>query len=86
MREEVIKLMPKVIYADPNGRLETLEDAFDITVEGVLERIDKMRQETNEGRKHLSTDLAGEDAWKYNLFGTIDEHEWDHFFARPRIY
>ncbi|KAK2642897.1 hypothetical protein Ddye_024660 [Dipteronia dyeriana] len=86
MREEVIKLMPKVIYADPNGRLETLEDAFDITVEGVLERIDKMRQEMNEGRKHLSTDLAGEDAWKYNLFGTIDEHEWDHFFARPRIY
>ncbi|KAL5814535.1 hypothetical protein ACOSQ4_025176 [Xanthoceras sorbifolium] len=86
MREEVIKLMPKVIYADPDSRLETLEDAFDITVKGVLDRIETIRQEINEGRENLSTDLAGEDSWKYNLFGNLEEHEWDHFFARPRIY
>ena len=28
MREEVIRLIPRMIYADPRSKLETLEDAF----------------------------------------------------------
>ncbi|XP_062205886.1 xyloglucan galactosyltransferase KATAMARI1 homolog [Phragmites australis] len=39
MREEVIKLVPRLVYADPRYKLETLKDAFDVAVDGVLERV-----------------------------------------------
>lgn len=83
MREEVIKLIPKVIYADPTARLQTLEDAFDVTIKGVLDRVKRIRKEMKEGKKMLSTDLVEKIAWKYNLFGTVEDHEWDHFFYGP---
>ncbi|GFZ18023.1 exostosin family protein [Actinidia rufa] len=79
MREEAIKLIPKVIYADPRSRLETLEDAFDLTVKGVLERIEKLRGEMREV-KNSSLVVEDECTWKYNFFGRLDNHEWDHFF------
>jgi hypothetical protein len=34
MREEVVRLIPTVVYADPRSKLETLKDAFDVAVEG----------------------------------------------------
>ncbi|KAJ7980843.1 xyloglucan galactosyltransferase KATAMARI1-like [Quillaja saponaria] len=82
MREEVIRMIPRVIYADPRSRLENFEDAFDITVKGVLERVDKLRQELREGANSSSFDFGEEVTWKYSLFGTVDEHEWDHFFYK----
>ncbi|PQQ11720.1 putative xyloglucan galactosyltransferase GT11 [Prunus yedoensis var. nudiflora] len=84
MREEVIKLIPKVIYADPSSRLETLEDAFDIVVKGVLERVDTIRRDMREG-KNTSFDYAEKVSWKYNLFGTVEEHEWDPFLERGQM-
>ncbi|CAK8537616.1 unnamed protein product [Lathyrus sativus] len=45
MREEVIKLIPKVIYRYPSSRLKTHEDAFDVAIKGVLGRIEAMRRE-----------------------------------------
>jgi hypothetical protein len=39
MREEVIKLVPRLVYADPRYKLETVKDAFDVAVDGVLERV-----------------------------------------------
>ncbi|KAL2486479.1 Exostosin family protein [Abeliophyllum distichum] len=81
MREEVIKLIPKVIYADPRARLKTVEDAFDLTIKGVLERVEKLRREIREGR-NSSIDFDQENSWKYYTFGTTQEHEWDHFFLR----
>ncbi|XP_021863654.2 xyloglucan galactosyltransferase KATAMARI1 homolog [Spinacia oleracea] len=39
MREEVIKLIPNVIYANPNSKLQRFGDAFDVAVKGVLNRI-----------------------------------------------
>ncbi|KAK2995936.1 hypothetical protein RJ640_003728 [Escallonia rubra] len=81
MREEVIRLIPKVIYADPRSKLEKLEDAFDITVKGVLERMEMLRRGIREG-KNSSFDIDEEYSWKYNLFGTVDKHDWDHFFLR----
>ncbi|PWZ52625.1 Xyloglucan galactosyltransferase KATAMARI1 [Zea mays] len=39
MRKEVIKLVPRLLYADPRYKLETMKDAFDVTVDGVLERM-----------------------------------------------
>ncbi|GLT70800.1 hypothetical protein SLA2020_428590 [Shorea laevis] len=82
MREEVIRQIPRVIYAHPRSRLETLKDAFDITVKGVLERVETIRREMREG-KNTSYAFAEEFSWKYNLAGTVGEHEWDPLFARP---
>ena len=39
MREEVIKLVPRLVYADPRYKLETVKDAFDVAMNGVLERV-----------------------------------------------
>ncbi|KAF5950547.1 hypothetical protein HYC85_012540 [Camellia sinensis] len=50
MREEIVKLIPRIIYANPMSRLETLEDAFDIAIEGVLERVEKIRKEMEGGK------------------------------------
>lgn len=49
MREEVIKLIPRIIYANPKSSLERFEDAFDIAVKGVLERVEKVRKKVEEG-------------------------------------
>ncbi|CAL5391912.1 unnamed protein product [Camellia sinensis] len=50
MREEIVKLIPRIIYANPMSRLETLEDAFDIAIEGVLDRVEKIRKEMEGGK------------------------------------
>ena len=81
MREAVIRLIPKVIYADPRSRLVTVEDAFDVTVKGVLDRVEKIRREMRKG-KNSSFSYPEELSWKYNLFGTLGKHEWDPYFAR----
>ncbi|KAI7984606.1 Xyloglucan galactosyltransferase MUR3 [Camellia lanceoleosa] len=39
MREEVISLIPRLIYADPRSKLETLKDAFDVAVQGVIDKV-----------------------------------------------
>ncbi|XP_012486953.1 probable xyloglucan galactosyltransferase GT15 [Gossypium raimondii] len=39
MREEVIKLIPGIVYGDPRSRLETIDDAFDLAINGILKRI-----------------------------------------------
>ncbi|XP_043690445.1 xyloglucan galactosyltransferase KATAMARI1 homolog [Telopea speciosissima] len=82
MREQVIRLIPRVIYADPRSRLETLEDAFDLAVQGVIRRVDRVRKAIIDG---VDPDAGYKEAnsWKYNLFGTEVENEWDHFFAKP---
>ncbi|KAL6902346.1 hypothetical protein ACP4OV_005222 [Aristida adscensionis] len=43
MREEVIRLIPAVVYADPRAKLETVKDAFDVAVRGVIDTVDKIR-------------------------------------------
>ena len=50
MREEVIKLIPRIVYADPRYRLENFEDAFDIAVKGVLEIVEAIRRDIKEGK------------------------------------
>ncbi|XP_050238608.1 probable xyloglucan galactosyltransferase GT11 [Mercurialis annua] len=81
MREQVINLIPGIVYADPRSNLENLEDAFDITIEGVFERVDKIRSEIREG-KNVNGFVGEEFSWKKRFFGTIGEHEWDHFFVK----
>ena len=82
MREEVIRLISKVIYANPKSRLETLEDAFDIAVKAVLERVETVRRDMREGR-NSSFAFDEEMSWKYSLLGTDSaKHEWDPFFDK----
>ncbi|KAK7340813.1 hypothetical protein VNO77_21526 [Canavalia gladiata] len=45
MREEIIRLIPRIMYRNPSSRLETVEDAFDIAVKGILGRIEAIRRE-----------------------------------------
>ncbi|GMH05599.1 hypothetical protein Nepgr_007439 [Nepenthes gracilis] len=80
MREEVIKLIPSIIYADPRCRLETVDDAFDLAVKGVLERVEKIKEDIREGR-NSSFGYDEKAAWKYGWLGRLDEHEWDPYFS-----
>ncbi|KAG2296723.1 hypothetical protein Bca52824_043392 [Brassica carinata] len=46
MRENVIRSVPKIVYTKPNRYKpdkETLEDAFDVAVKGVIKRIEKFK-------------------------------------------
>ncbi|GFP82323.1 xyloglucan galactosyltransferase katamari1 homolog [Phtheirospermum japonicum] len=81
MRENVIKLIPNVIYADPRSRLEKLDDAFDLAIRGVVERVESLRREVKEGR-NSSFEFDSEFSWKYYTFGTTGPHEWDNYFKR----
>ncbi|XP_057533629.1 xyloglucan galactosyltransferase KATAMARI1 homolog [Amaranthus tricolor] len=47
MRKEVIKLIPKIVYA--RKKLENVEDAFDVSVSRVLQRIEKAKRLIQEG-------------------------------------
>ncbi|KDO43114.1 hypothetical protein CISIN_1g0204731mg, partial [Citrus sinensis] len=50
MREEVIRLIPNIAYANRRSTMESLEDAFSIAVKGVLERVGNIRKITWEGK------------------------------------
>ncbi|KAK8480502.1 hypothetical protein V6N12_073044 [Hibiscus sabdariffa] len=45
MREEVIKLIPRILYGDPRSRLDTIGDAFDLAIKGILKRIEMLTKE-----------------------------------------
>uniref|UniRef100_A0A803LI32 Exostosin GT47 domain-containing protein n=1 Tax=Chenopodium quinoa TaxID=63459 RepID=A0A803LI32_CHEQI len=76
MREKVIGLIPSIIYA--RHKLKT-EDAFDITVKGVLKRIEDVRRQIQEGKDPRSR-FPEKSTWKYYLTGKVEKHEWDSFF------
>ncbi|KAF5961183.1 xyloglucan galactosyltransferase XLT2-like [Camellia sinensis] len=46
MREKVIELIPKFVYAKPSEGLENIRDAFDIAIDGVLKRFKQQRSGT----------------------------------------
>uniref|UniRef100_M4DZ16 Exostosin GT47 domain-containing protein n=1 Tax=Brassica campestris TaxID=3711 RepID=M4DZ16_BRACM len=51
MRENIIKLVPKIVYTKPNRQKpdeEALEDAFDVAVKGVVERIEGVRRKNQD--------------------------------------
>ncbi|GMI88951.1 hypothetical protein HRI_002564400 [Hibiscus trionum] len=80
MRDEVVKLIPNVIYADPASKLETIEDAFDLTVKGVLDRVETIRKQMKDS-KEVNSEFAEQESWKYFTFGRVGGHEWDPFFS-----
>ncbi|KAG1362506.1 xyloglucan galactosyltransferase KATAMARI1 [Cocos nucifera] len=86
MREEVIKLIPRLIYADPRSKLETVEDAFDVAVQAIIDKVTKLRRDIIEDRE--DKDFIEENSWKYALLEegqqTVGAHEWDPFFSKPK--
>ncbi|KAL9247724.1 hypothetical protein vseg_021126 [Gypsophila vaccaria] len=80
MREEIIKLIPKIVYADPRCRLETLEDAFDVTISGVLKRVENIKEDMRQG-KDDSFGYDEKQSWKFRWLGNLVEHEWDPYFS-----
>lgn len=54
MREEVIRLIPGLVYADPRHRLTKLRDAFDITVQALVDKVTELRIRVVEGRDDYS--------------------------------
>ncbi|XP_002990407.2 xyloglucan galactosyltransferase MUR3 [Selaginella moellendorffii] len=50
MREEVIQLIPRLLYADPRQRLESMQDAFDVAVEAVIDKNANLRTTLLQGK------------------------------------
>lgn len=85
MREEVISLIPQLIYADPRSKLETLKDAFDVAVQAVIDKVTRLRRDIIDGR--ADDNFIEELSWKYDLLGEAQyagAHEWDPFFSKPK--
>ncbi|GAV58975.1 Exostosin domain-containing protein [Cephalotus follicularis] len=66
LQEEVIKLIPSIVYADPRSKLETLEDAYDLAVKGMLKKIETIRSFIREG-KDPGISFADRDDYKYTF-------------------
>ena len=44
MRKKVIEYIPKFVYAKPQTGLESIKDAFDVAMEGVLRRLKEQEE------------------------------------------
>lgn len=84
MREEVIRLIPRLMYFNPSGKrgdAGRFEDAFDVAVDGVLQRVEGLRKRIEEGNEEIF-EFPEQFSWKYNVFGNVEKHEWDSYFDR----
>lgn len=86
MRDEVIKLIPRLIYADPRSKLENHKDAFDVAVQAVISKVTQLRRDIIDGR--MDGNFIEELSWKYALLEEgqreVGVHEWDPFFSKPK--
>ncbi|KAL5990224.1 Xyloglucan galactosyltransferase mur3 [Asimina triloba] len=86
MREVAIGLIPRLVYADPRSKLETLRDAFDVAVQAVIDKVTNLRKDIVQGREDAN--FVEENSWKYALLDegqrTVGPHEWDPFFSKPK--
>ncbi|XP_010540919.1 PREDICTED: xyloglucan galactosyltransferase MUR3 [Tarenaya hassleriana] len=87
MRETVISLIPRLIYADPRSKLETLKDAFNVAVQAVIDKVTRLRKNMIEGRTEYDNFIE-ENSWKYELLEEgqreVGGHEWDPFFSKAK--
>ncbi|KAE8711447.1 Detected protein of unknown function [Hibiscus syriacus] len=63
------------------SKLETIEDAFDLTVKGVVDRVEMIRKQKKDG-KEVNSEFPEQESWKYFTFVKLGGHEWDHFFSK----
>lgn len=87
MRETVISLIPNLVYADPRSKLETLRDAFDVSVQAVIDKVTRLRKNIIQGRTEYDNFIE-ENSWKYALLEggqrEVGAHKWDPFFSKPK--
>ncbi|KAM7486145.1 hypothetical protein LguiA_002154 [Lonicera macranthoides] len=50
MREEVVRIVSRAIFTDPRLRFEGFENAFDVSLNGVLERVERIRRDMKDGK------------------------------------
>ncbi|CAO2204832.1 unnamed protein product, partial [Urochloa humidicola] len=83
MQEEVVRLIPRVMYRDPAAAAEqvSFKDAFDVAVDAVLRRVAKRRRAAAEGRE-CQDSVDGPDSWKYDLLE--DGQQTPRWAARVR--
>ncbi|KQJ96968.1 xyloglucan galactosyltransferase KATAMARI1 homolog [Brachypodium distachyon] len=79
MREEVIRLIPRVMYRDPTAKDTSFKDAFDVAVDAVVHRVAKRRRAAAEGREYVDS-VDGNDSWKYDLLEDGQNHVGPHEF------
>eukprot|EP00249_Psilotum_nudum_P019433 c27251_g1_i3 orf=421-2409(+) len=58
MKEEVISLIPGLVYADPRHHLTNMKDAFDITVKALIDKVTNLRVRITEGKEEEDLDMA----------------------------
>jgi hypothetical protein len=84
MREEVIRLIPTVMYRNPAAKGMEFKDAFDVSIERVIGRVAKRRRAAAEGRE-CKDSVDGEYSWKYDLLEDgqhdIGPHKFDPYLA-----
>ncbi|CAM0913249.1 unnamed protein product [Alopecurus aequalis] len=68
MREEVIRLIPRVMYRDPMANGVVFKDAFDVAINAVIDRVKKRPHAAAEGRQYEDS-VDGTASWKYDLLG-----------------
>ncbi|CAM0913265.1 unnamed protein product [Alopecurus aequalis] len=82
MREEVIRLIPRVMYRDPEAQGVVFKDAFDVAIDAVIDRVMQRRRATAEGRQY-ETSVDEYLSWKYDLLEhgqkDIGPHEFDPY-------
>ncbi|XP_044976135.1 xyloglucan galactosyltransferase KATAMARI1 homolog [Hordeum vulgare subsp. vulgare] len=82
MREQVIRLIPAVMYRHQTAMGVTFKDAVDVALERVIHRVAKRRRAADEGREHVDGVDEG-DSWKYDLLEDGEEkigpHEFDQY-------
>lgn len=85
MREEVIRLIPRMVYADPRSKERNFDDAFDVVIKGVLERIGKVRKAIVSGGDP-SIGFAEQNHQKFNFPRSDPEKRERKRLAREILY
>lgn len=87
MREEVIKLIPNLVYADPRSKLHAFKDAFDVTVQSMVDKVTKLRKDLLVGGfiEDYEEDKGSEQhTRKWEGLRREGERTWDEFFSKPK--
>lgn len=67
MRTEVVRMIPRIVYADSSGDdRPDFEDAFDVAIKSVLDRIEGVRRRVSQG-EDPSIGFSNSDLERFNL-------------------
>ncbi|PWA83638.1 exostosin family protein [Artemisia annua] len=85
MQKEIISMIPRLIYVDPYSKLETIEDAFDVALKAIINKVRKLREDIVDGETNDEFDEKL--SWKYALQEQGDfeaVREWDPYYSETK--